>query len=497
MKSASDLLDELERRGILVWSEGYQIRFRAPAGVMSPADMDKLRAHKHDLLSLLSRCELFPDTPIRPRSPDALVPLTARQRTFWSHYSGDRMLRLTQPFGMRATGTLNLHALRASVSSLLHRHEALRTRFTIVDGLPTQVIDVVSENCVELIDLSKVVPQDANQEATRLIQQFANEKIRLDAGPLFAAQLFRLTCEEHLLVLRSDHMITDGLSLDMIFREIWEDYKENAKGRSSVFRTPTIQFADYAVWEERTYAAWRKLHESYWRSRLAGAPQTLLPIGRAPDDAYPHDGETLTISFGQTLSASLRDVARQERVPVSLVVLTIYAVTVAQWCESRELLIACISNGRSRPELAATIGWFSHPLYLRLEVPIAFKFRNLLEQARIEFYTAYDHDDLGRVSELVPNCTTAAWFNWIDLFGSFAVEDAWRADDLRVHMVPLRVNTPAGFSNIFSDTGIDIRSRVTYSSSLVTQSAISRWSKDLTSFAQKCVNAYAGRGSCS
>jgi hypothetical protein len=490
MESASNLLDEFKRRGMYLWSDGNQIRLRSPPGAASPADLDRLRTHKLELITLLERTKFPADAPLRPRPPNTPVPLTARQRAVWIPYTDQSGLRITQTIHMRLTGTLNLRALHRSLKCLFIRHEALRTRFITTDGVPRHHVDAAPNDCLNLVDLSHLRVESARAEATHFVQHLIGAKPHLDAGPFFIATLFRLQRHEHLLVLKSDHMITDGLSLDILSREIREDYRSIVSRRTSTLPAPPVQFADYAVWEERTYASWLNQHGAYWKTRLANAPRTQLPLHKISEDPAPRC-ETTTISFGEPLSDALRRVARKESIPISLVVLAIYVASVAEWSQQREVLVACISNGRSTHELAAAVGWFSHPLLLRLEVPHGDRFVDLVKRTKAELYAAYDHDDLGRVGDLIPNCTTDAWFNWIDRPGSCNVERPWSEGPLSVHTLPLPIAHLNGFSTIFSDSGREIRVEATYPPLLIPYTSILRHTDTLISYATMCASEYA------
>ena len=52
--NAAEVLDELRTRGVTLAPDGGRLRWRAPPGVMAPEMVDELRAHKTELLALLS-----------------------------------------------------------------------------------------------------------------------------------------------------------------------------------------------------------------------------------------------------------------------------------------------------------------------------------------------------------------------------------------------------------------------------------------------------------
>src|SRR5207247_1263967 len=68
------------------------------------------------------------------------------------------------PAAVRVKGPLDPSALREALSGVASRHEVLRTRYAVVDGEPTQLIDPQPELPLPLIDL-EALPAEA-REAT-------------------------------------------------------------------------------------------------------------------------------------------------------------------------------------------------------------------------------------------------------------------------------------------------------------------------------------------
>jgi pyochelin synthetase len=50
MRSAIALVDEFRCRGIELWADGEQLRYRAPAGVLTPEFTIELKEHKAELI---------------------------------------------------------------------------------------------------------------------------------------------------------------------------------------------------------------------------------------------------------------------------------------------------------------------------------------------------------------------------------------------------------------------------------------------------------------
>jgi hypothetical protein len=53
--NAGELVNELAHQGIQLWSDGDQLRFRAPKGVITPELKSRLKAHKPQILDVLRK----------------------------------------------------------------------------------------------------------------------------------------------------------------------------------------------------------------------------------------------------------------------------------------------------------------------------------------------------------------------------------------------------------------------------------------------------------
>ena len=72
------------------------------------------------------------------------------------------------------------------------------------------------------------------------------------------------------------HIVSDGWSMGVLFRELSALYAAYREGRESPLPELAVQYADYAVWQREQLAGEvldRQL--AYWRERLAGAPELL------------------------------------------------------------------------------------------------------------------------------------------------------------------------------------------------------------------------------
>lgn len=386
---------------------------------------------------------------------------------------------------VRISGPLNANFLRESIECVVRRHESLRTRISLTDGAPGQQIDEFRSDYLELQDLSSISAIQVEKEAKRLAQEFVDRKSDLFAGPLFDAKLLKLSESEHALILTIDHFISDAISYAILNRDIWASYNQVSQGLSPALPTLPLQFADYAVWQQKTYDVWINQHGEYWRKRLASVPSTRLPLTDDLTESEQPVGAMLHFPFGKVLTEKLRIVAERERTRLSMVILTIYSAVVSSWCGQRDLLVGLVSHGRHmRPELKETIGLLINTLPLRIEIVENDNFIDLLKRVGAEVDSARGHQDFDRMRGSIKYSTELS-FNWLTTNGlDPSIHGQRQAESaLRLRPIPLRPAWPAKFLPFFFDSQAGINVTVAYRPDVFTIHTVERFGRNLRLFA--------------
>ncbi|WFR73555.1 condensation domain-containing protein [Prescottella defluvii] len=97
---------------------------------------------------------------------------------------------------------------------------------------------------------------------------------------------------DHVLDLSLDHLVVDGGSVAVLFRDLVTAYEARLSGRAPSWDPLPLQYADYVLWErERGTDALL----DRWRTSLAGFDPAVLPTGRVP---APGPASGATVEFG-------------------------------------------------------------------------------------------------------------------------------------------------------------------------------------------------------
>ncbi|HEU4454890.1 MAG TPA: condensation domain-containing protein, partial [Longimicrobium sp.] len=344
---------------------------------------------------------------IVPRAHRDGAPLSFAQERLWfldrlEPGSAVYNISLARPLG----GALDEAALGRALGEIVRRHEALRTTFAEVDGAPEQVIAPFDGFVLPVEDLSGLGEADRAVEARRRAGEEARRAFDLSAGPLFRASLLRLDAESRVLLLSMHHIVSDGWSMGVLFRELSVLYAAYRDGRESPLPELAVQYADYAVWQrEQLRGEMLERQLSYWRKRLAGAPELLeLPTDHPRPAVQTSRGASERIELPGVLER-LRALGRSEGATLYMVVLSAFQVLLSKYSGSEDVVVGSPVAGRTRDEVAGLIGFFVNTLVLRADLSGDPSFREVLGRVREATLGAYEHQELPfekLVAELQP-----------------------------------------------------------------------------------------------
>jgi amino acid adenylation domain-containing protein len=291
-------------------------------------------------------------------------------------------------------GPLDVAALRRAVHDLSARHEALRIRFTAVDGEPQQYVSD------EPIDLAEFTSTGA-AAATTAAAASGRRPFRMYGAALARIELYRATAHEHLLLVNLHHAVADGWSLHLLLQQLADSYRSQLGGHgepvldASPPLQPRIGYLDWVAWQAlHRDDAWRGAELGEWREALVGAPTDIaLPADRR-DAASPFSGVGASWQLQAELTQRLRDFARAAQSTVSTVLLAALAMVLYRCCGQREILVGVPVAGRAHPDTHDVIGLFINTVTVRADLAGRPTFHALLSRLRQRVMHAYAHDEL-------------------------------------------------------------------------------------------------------
>ncbi|MGD2115242.1 MAG: amino acid adenylation domain-containing protein, partial [Acidobacteriota bacterium] len=338
-----------------------------------------------------------PPAPIHPAERQGVLPASFAQQRLWlAEQMNPGSPIYSMPFALRFEGMLDPEALRRALGGVVERHEALRTVFEDVDGVPAQVVLERLPVRMPTVDLGGIPRERRGAEARWLVERAARRPFDLARGPLLRTVLVRLDARDHLLGLFVHHIVFDGWSVSLFVREAGTLYRAFRTGAQAALPRLPIQYPDYAVWQRRRLEG-PELDRllAYWRQRLSPLPEPLeLPADRpGRTDGSPPAG-VHSWSIGPELTRKLEAASRREGATLFMTLMAGLKALLAKVCGSTDVAVGADHANRDRLETESLIGFFVNILVLRTDLGGDPTFRQILERVRRGTLGAYAHREL-------------------------------------------------------------------------------------------------------
>jgi amino acid adenylation domain-containing protein len=307
----------------------------------------------------------------------------------------------------RITGPLNVNALTSAIGAVIERHESLRTIFESVDGEARQVVLSDVDVQVPILSLADLPESEREREALRIASEEGKRPFDLTRGPLLRTVLLQVSRDQYILVLAMHHIITDGWSISILFRELAHCYEAYASGREPELPELPIQYVEYAQWQ-REYITGEVLAKQvqYWKNKLAGAQTILdLPTDRPRPTTHSWHGATEELIFESQVRAALKEFAQSEGATLFMVSMAAFQALLWRYTSQDSILVGTPTAARSQIEIENLVGFFVNTLVFRADFTPDVTFRDLVRQVRACALEAYAHQDVPfekLVEELVP-----------------------------------------------------------------------------------------------
>jgi hypothetical protein len=501
MSAPAEYLAFLRQKGVKLWIEDGQLRYRAHKGALSNEDLARLRVMKDGIVAELSEPPggVSADTARTVPTTADPVPLSFQQQWLLKLMEEHPSWKPTLSFTLRLTGELDIEALQRSLDGVLHKHPILRA------GIVWLSQEVGGSQTFRLAITR--VPGDSAGERERnartLIDQIEGGRLDRAIAPM-DAQLLEVSQQEHFLVLLIHRLVADCLGVSQLLADLWVMYKEALQGLPAAFvGDKSWGYSEYAVRQRQTDEAWQRKHTAYWHEHLARAEPIRWPVDECTASRTP-DTQGLLVSlqcsFGEAVSARLRELARQTRTLPSLVVLTLYVASIATVCRQMDFVVPFLTAGRAS-EHGRTVGYFSHAVYLRITLSGGESFVEMLKVVSNEYFRgAAFRQDSGRMALQRPDLlqgTLCQWLSWhpAELAGLDADELSRQSG---VHVMRMRpaglqelTNVPPAAVDIeisFFDTAGDISALAIYRPERFSETAVARLMRQQRSIAEQVIH---------
>lgn len=275
-------------------------------------------------------------------------------------------------------GALDAALLYESLSLLVRRHTALRTRFAHADGVLVARITEEPVFDFESADLD-------GQDVGAAIEAERRRAFAPADAPLFAVRLLRCAASHHVLLLSAHRLVLDRDSIDVLLREFGQLYE--ARGSAVVAgldATPPSPTSHDAASAATSIA--------FWRGQLADA----LPLLAFPTD-FPRPArlqgrrDMVVLPLSPDIVERIRTLGAQHSIELEDFFIAAFQVFLFRYSGQQDVVIGVPYSHRATPQAQAAVGNLTAVLPLRQPIDAGEPFAELVKRNRRSMAEAAAH----------------------------------------------------------------------------------------------------------
>ncbi|EQA4238285.1 non-ribosomal peptide synthetase [Serratia marcescens] len=322
-------------------------------------------------------------------------PVTGSQRSIWvlDQYLDDGKA-YNNPYAVtcRVEHDIDMEVVKKALTFLTKKHGILRTTFNVVEGELCQCVsDEVLFN-FHYDDILSLPEYERDEWVENVARQEGQRSFDLTCGPLSYWRMIKTNRHEYVLLLTFHHIISDGWTVSLFFKEFMEMYFQILHGETP--RTNDfLQFSDYALAEEQWYAtAEYQKGLAYWAKKFDDT-QGLLEIttDRPRPAKMSTKGSMASHTFDRDFTQRLQMQAAQLGATPFHMILSAYMLLLHKYSNQQQIIIGCPFANRNQPETQNMLGLFMNTLPLKLDIVPEATLREIIGDVRSESEQAQLH----------------------------------------------------------------------------------------------------------
>ncbi len=267
-------------------------------------------------------------------------------------------------------GDLNVSAFKQAWQQVVARHPVLRTCFYWEDlDKPLQVVNEQVELPWVEYDWCGLTPTEQQNQLETFLQADRQQDFELNQAPLMRFALMRVQEDTYQFVWSFHHVLIDGWSGSIIFKEVFAFYEALKRGQSLSLKLPH-PYRDYIVWLQQQDLSQA---EDFWRKALQGftAP-TPLVVNKAMDSSSKQKQtyEEQHILLSVTVTDALHSLAKQHHLTLNTLVQGAWALLLSRYSGESDVVFGATVSGRpaALSEVESMVGLFINTLPARVQV---------------------------------------------------------------------------------------------------------------------------------
>ena len=358
METVLGFLNHLASKGVRLSVEAGQLNCYAQKGMLTTEIRDGIVRYRTEIISLLE------SGATRPLARSTEFPLSAGEKGLYLLQSlHPEMTAYNVPICFKITSPLDTDLLAQAWSHVLEQFSILTMRVIEKDGVPHHRLDPDCKTAIR----PRTVDFSDDREFHSFLRRQVKQPFDLNRGPLTRIDLFLRENQSPVLLLTVHHIVFDGTSAVIVLRSLFELYQQLSEGKPVRVSQELHGYHEFVAWEEAMLASAEGAgHRAYWQKQLEGE---LPPVELLPDlprtTAVSFEGRTLVEGVPEDLSRLVREFARVNSLPPSVLFLAVFQLLLHRHTNQDDIIVGMPVMGRAAQQFASEVGYFINMVPLR------------------------------------------------------------------------------------------------------------------------------------
>ncbi len=361
------LIHEAQKGGVWLWVEGGRLHFTSSKGALG-GDLRRALENNRSALIEQLRGPIF-----SRRCPCACTVDLPHQLEWWNETNATVVGANRAHRVFKISGPMDTSMLEKALRTVLFRHDLLRARVGLSDGVPSIEFSPDTPLSMEVLDCTASAASESELATTMVWTA-------LEPGILFRSFIAKLSKDRHIVGFVLHHFVGDTWSCMTLGKEIVEEVHAIAR-QTTVSRQAPLQYSDYLLASEEWLGSVSVAARlAYWKDTMRNAPAICLPGDR---DMGPDVTSSLTATgfqIGSPLRRGMARLAGQCKVTMLTLILAAKFVALYRLLGSGDLVLTPVLAGRKDPALLDMVGSTMNLVPLRIALSGNMTFLELISR---------------------------------------------------------------------------------------------------------------------
>lgn len=300
------------------------------------------------------------------------------------------------PLEIYLQGKVNHNILQQVFNLIIARHESLRTSFEYSGDTLFQNIAEPWNEEIKLLDLSNLPPEDSVKRYRGEINRHRFNHFDLSSKPLFSCLLVKLAEGDFRLIFTVHHLIFDGWSATLLFRELCELYVAISHNEKIPELPASLDYQDFCKWQLRfmkTAAFQRQLR--YWQRQLDNSAATPpLPFQKQTSIGSRGEAQRRYVKIEEKITCGLKTLAVTHNSSLFMVLNALLQLQIHKYTGADDITTGTAIANRNIAGTENLLGLFINALAIRNKINGDNNFSGFLKQMQQTTLTAYENQDV-------------------------------------------------------------------------------------------------------